>query len=92
MKEATGEVSMAVVTIILIVIVLGIATALFCPNILFNSFASFCATNMVLSHSLLICISYFFNNLISLFKTLFFTGENIIIFCIILGNVVKNAP
>lgn len=29
MKEATGEVSMTVVTIILIVIVLGIATALF---------------------------------------------------------------
>ena len=29
MKEATGEVSMTVITIILIVIVLGIATALF---------------------------------------------------------------
>lgn len=32
MKEATGEVSMTVVTIILIVIVLGIATALFGGN------------------------------------------------------------
>ena len=33
MKEATGEVSMTVITIILIVIVLGIATALFgCEN------------------------------------------------------------
>lgn len=32
MKEATGEVSMTVVTIILIVIVLGIATALFGPK------------------------------------------------------------
>lgn len=32
MKEATGEVSMTVITIILIVIVLGIGTALFGGN------------------------------------------------------------